>query len=232
LSGTDPENNPLNFAVVTAPSHGTLSGAGSNLTYTPATNYHGLDQFTFKVSDGTLESAEALVAITVRSVNDPPSVTLRLGTTNTVFIAPATIELEAEASDVDGAIAKVEFFDATTRVGESTASPFRLSWTNVMAGSHALSTKATDNDGGETLSAELTVSVLASLRSAEVLTDGRFQFRLAGEPGRQYVIELSEDLAHWTPQRTNTVDATGWTVVTEQVAPGVGGRYYRARLGP
>jgi len=117
-------------------------------------------------------------------------------------------------------------------LGESTASPFRLSLTNVLAGSHTLSVKATDNEGGATMSGELMVSVLASLRSAEVLTDGTFQFRLAGEPGRPYVIEMSEDLNQWTPWQTNTVDVLGWMVLTDIVAEGSGSRYYRARLGP
>ena len=114
---------------------------------------------------------------------------------------------------------------------EATA-PFQWSWTGVVAGSHVLIAKATDNEGAETISGELTATVLASVGSAEVLEDGTFRFRLAGEPGRPYVIEMSEDLAHWTPRQTNTVDATGWMVVTEQLAPGVSGRYYRARLEP
>ena len=32
-------------------------------------NYYGPDRFTFKVNDGTLESAEAEVSITIRSVD-------------------------------------------------------------------------------------------------------------------------------------------------------------------
>jgi hypothetical protein len=55
---------------------------------------------------------------------------------------------------------------------------------------------------------------------------------LAGEPNRQYVIEVSEDLNHWTPQQTNTVDAAGWLVVTERIAGDLGGSFYRARLSP
>jgi hypothetical protein len=60
--------------------------------------------------------------------------------------------------------------------------------------------------------------------------DGSLRFRLAGELNRQYVIEISDDLSHWAPQQTNTVDAAGWMVVTEQVVAGTGARYYRARL--
>ena len=41
LAATDPDGNPLTYAVVTAPVHGTLSGAAPSLTYTPAANYSG-----------------------------------------------------------------------------------------------------------------------------------------------------------------------------------------------
>jgi hypothetical protein len=232
LSGSDPEKDVLSYAVVSGPGHGTLSGTAPNLTYQPATNYFGLDAFTFKVSDGKLESAVAEVAIVVRAVNDAPTVRLRVPVGGAQFVAPATIELEAEASDVDGRIAKVEFFDATTLLGESTASPFRLSWTNAVGGSHLVTARATDNAGGQGMSESVAVEVLASLRTAEVLEDGRFRFRLAGEPGRSYVIERSEDLIQWTPQQTNTLAADGWLEVVDSVPAGEGSRYYRARREP
>ena len=65
LAGTDPENSTLSYFVVTNPVHGTLSGTVPNLTYLPATDYTGSDSFTFKVNDGSLDSAVATVSITV-----------------------------------------------------------------------------------------------------------------------------------------------------------------------
>ncbi len=73
LTATDPENDPLTYAVVTNPSHGTLSGTPPNLAYTPAANYSGADSFTYKVTDnGGAESNIATVSITVNPVNDAP----------------------------------------------------------------------------------------------------------------------------------------------------------------
>ena len=218
-----------------APARASIDPATGNFTWSPGEDHGpGVHPITVRVTDDGSPplSATQTFTVTVIEVNDPPTVTLTRPTPGTQFIAPATIELEAEASDVDGTIAKVEFFAGSTLLGEAAAAPFRLSWMDVVAGSHTLSAKATDNEGGETISGELTVSVLAALGSAEVLEDGTFRFRLAGEPGRPYVIEMSADLARWTPWQTNTVDTTGWMVVTEQLAPGVSGRYYRARLEP
>jgi len=63
LAGTDVDGNPLTYAIVTSPAHGTLSGTPPNVTYTSAAAYTGPDSFTFKANDGTLDSALATVTI-------------------------------------------------------------------------------------------------------------------------------------------------------------------------
>lgn len=73
LSGSDPDNAPLTYIIVTNPARGVLSGTGANLTYTPVGNYFGADGFTFKVTNGTRESAVATVTIKVAPVNDNPN---------------------------------------------------------------------------------------------------------------------------------------------------------------
>ena len=72
LAGTDVESNPLAYAIVAGPSHGTLSGSLPTPTYTPNANYNGADSFTFKVNDGVADSNVATVAITITPVNDAP----------------------------------------------------------------------------------------------------------------------------------------------------------------
>jgi cellulose biosynthesis protein BcsQ len=73
LSGSDPDGDTVVYSVVTMPSHGSLSGTAPNLTYTPNKNFSGPDSFTFKVNDGTVDSAISTVAINVTAVNDPPT---------------------------------------------------------------------------------------------------------------------------------------------------------------
>ncbi|MCP3100454.1 Ig-like domain-containing protein [Myxococcus sp. K15C18031901] len=65
LVATDVDGDALTFTA-TAPSHGTLSGTGAQLLYTPATDFQGADQFTFTATDGTLTSNTATISITVR----------------------------------------------------------------------------------------------------------------------------------------------------------------------
>ena len=95
LTGSDADGNNLTFAVVSGPSNGTLGSIGSvsctgtapktcsaDLTYTPALNYNGSDSFTFKVNDGTVDSANATVSITVNAVNDVPVANTQSVSTN------------------------------------------------------------------------------------------------------------------------------------------------------
>ncbi|MFC5450589.1 Ig-like domain-containing protein [Paenibacillus aestuarii] len=82
LSGTDPDENNLTYAIVTGPAHGTLGPiSGANVTYTPAPNYNGADSFTFTVTDGKATSTPATVNITVTPVNDAPTASGKDATT-------------------------------------------------------------------------------------------------------------------------------------------------------
>lgn len=80
--------------------------------------------------------------------NVPPAVNLTSSATATLPVgnAPTTINLAASASDTDG-IAKVEFFDGATKLGEDTTAPYQWAWTNVAAGTYTITAKATDTFG-------------------------------------------------------------------------------------
>jgi hypothetical protein len=65
LTATDADSTTLTYVIVSNPSHGTLSGSGSALTYTPDAGFSGADSFTFKANDGFSDSNVATVSITV-----------------------------------------------------------------------------------------------------------------------------------------------------------------------
>lgn len=91
--------------------------------------------------------------------NQTPTVALTTPANNATFTAPASVSLSATANDADGSISKVEFFNGSTRLGERTTAPYRFTWTNVGAGSYALTAKATDNAGAVTTSATVNIQV-------------------------------------------------------------------------
>lgn len=91
LTGSDPENDPLTFSIVTGPAHGSLSGSAPNVTYTPAVNYNGADSFTFRVHDGGSYSPPATVSITVNAVADAPVANPQSVTTTQDTAKPITL---------------------------------------------------------------------------------------------------------------------------------------------
>lgn len=73
LNDIDPESATLSTTMVSPPQHGTVTlDSNGKLVYTPSADYHGVDGFSYTVSDGELTSAVASVTITVTPVNDAP----------------------------------------------------------------------------------------------------------------------------------------------------------------
>ncbi|MCW8129499.1 MAG: tandem-95 repeat protein [Planctomycetota bacterium] len=161
LAASDPENDALTYGIVDAPTHGSLSGTGANRTYTPDANYSGPDSFTFKANDGSADSNVATVSITVTPPNAPPAVAITSPADNAVFTAGSDVAIAASATDSDGSVAKVEFYEGAHKLGEDTAAPFAFTWTTPPAGAYTLTAVATDNLGAQTVSAGVAIVVNA-----------------------------------------------------------------------
>lgn len=121
----------------------------------------GSYQLTSKATDnagGT--GTSSVVNITVNAIgNTNPTASITAPANNASFTAPATINITANASDSDGMIAKVEFFNGSTLLGTDTSSPYSYSWTGVAAGSYQITARATDNAGGTGTSGIVNVTV-------------------------------------------------------------------------
>ncbi len=70
------------------------------------------------------------------------------------------VEVSATATDADGSIVRVDFFDREARIGTSTAPPHSITLTNLAAGVHSLTAIATDNDELSAASASVTIEVV------------------------------------------------------------------------
>lgn len=87
----------------------------------------------------------------VSTITSPPN--------NAGFTSPASITINATATDSDGTITKVDFYSGASLLGTDNTSPFSFNFTNVVAGSYALTAKATDNGGGTGTSAIVNITV-------------------------------------------------------------------------
>jgi hypothetical protein len=114
--------------------------------------------YTVRVT-GQCNTAEQSATLTI---NHPPTVTIISPTNGTVFIAPASFTVLAEAQDTDGYVTNVDFFRfGTNRLGSSTNVPYFVVLTNVPAGSYTYTARAFDDMGATGVSAPVTISVIA-----------------------------------------------------------------------
>jgi large repetitive protein len=99
---TDPDGDPLTAVLVTTTQHGTLVfKPDGKFTYMPDLNYNGIDTFTYVANDGTGNSNETVVTITVVPVNDPPIAAPDVAITDEdVAIAIAVLANDTDVDDV------------------------------------------------------------------------------------------------------------------------------------
>jgi hypothetical protein len=99
------------------------------------------------VSSGWNDSASS---VRVRKVaNTLPTVSITSPASGSSFTSPANITINATASDADGAISKVEFFNGTNKLGEDATSPYSFTWSNATGGTYTIKAVATDDRGGQ-----------------------------------------------------------------------------------
>jgi len=163
LAAFDVDGDALAFSVG-APAHGTLTGTPPSLSYRPHTNYYGPDSFTFSVSDGQTNSAQATVTITVRPVNDAPFAKISVsplaeftGITNQIILAPvggdAKVVLDgSESSDVENDPLEYFWSERTNNFASG------VKVTNEFApGSHTVTLTVSDGDATGTAITEFEV---------------------------------------------------------------------------
>ena len=98
LIGSDPEGESITFSIIDEPSNGTINFSGTEVTYTPETNYNGTDIFTYKANDGTSDSNIGTVTIVVNAIDDEPN-------TNDVSVTTdedTSIDINLTADEYDG----------------------------------------------------------------------------------------------------------------------------------
>lgn len=91
----DVDGDNLSVTVTQLPTNGTLSwNPNGSFTYTPNSNYNGVDEFSYTVSDGVITSNVATVSIFIAAVNDAP-----------VGVVDSYTTLEDTTLNVNGTIA-------------------------------------------------------------------------------------------------------------------------------
>ncbi|HLL43677.1 MAG TPA: ThuA domain-containing protein, partial [Segetibacter sp.] len=92
--------------------------------------------------------------------NASPVIKITNPANNAVYYAPATINIKAFASDSDGSIYNVKFYNNSTLLKTDSTRPYSFTWSKVPSGKYLLTAKAMDNQGFVTTSATVKISVL------------------------------------------------------------------------
>jgi hypothetical protein len=120
----------------------------------------GSHVLTAKATDNTgASTTSAAVNIRVKAPNKLPVVSIASPVNNASFKAPASITINVDAADTDGTVSKVEFFNGSTKVGESVTSPYAFTWNNVAEGDYSVTAEATDDEGAVSVSSQVNIVV-------------------------------------------------------------------------
>ncbi|MFL5731214.1 MAG: Ig-like domain-containing protein [Cytophagaceae bacterium] len=160
VNASDPDGS---IAKVDFYNGNTLLGTVTSAPYTyvwnnvPAAYY----QIVAKATDnsGATAIASSNIAVNPGTGNQAPSVSITSPAGGAGFTAPASITINANASDADGTISKVDFYNGSTLLGTDLTAPYSFTWTNVGAGSYTLTAQATDNANAVSTSAGVSIVV-------------------------------------------------------------------------
>lgn len=143
----DPDGGTLSIHSVTPAVNGTAQILSTgNLSYVPAANFHGVDQFTYTVVDSGGLASTATVDVTVLSINDSPVPVDAIP--NQAFAeggGSIDIDLNPFFADVDGDALIYAAASANIEVVDAVVNQAILTLTPVNYGSSVVTVTATDS---------------------------------------------------------------------------------------
>jgi autotransporter-associated beta strand protein len=100
------------------------------------------------------------ISLVTNAYNAPPHVNMSAPADNASFAFRSNIDLSAQASDSDGSIASVSFYNGASLIGTASSTPYSFNWRDVPTGTYSITARATDNKGSSSTSAPVTITVM------------------------------------------------------------------------
>ena len=88
------------------------------------------------------------------------------------FTIGSSINIIASATDLDGSISKIEFYQNSIKIGEKSSLPFSLEWQPSATGTYAVYAKAIDNNAAVGVTASISVVVIDAAPTHTVTYNG------------------------------------------------------------
>ncbi len=244
LPATDIDSTNLTFAVLSGPSHGTvtpLNLAVGNVTYTPAHNYNGTDGFTFTVFDGSLY-ATGTVSVTVVPVVLTPAL-LTLPASNVTAVAAVlagTVNPNGTTTAYCfqyGLTTNYGAFSTTNFIPPSGTLPVAASIAGLAPGTTYHYRLVGANSSGVAAGQDATLATLspqaAPMSSSLSVQSGNMKLSIANAPGLTFTVLATADTAlpmsSWTVLGTMTEVTPGQYQFTDPQPPTQQMRFYSIR---
>lgn len=124
----------------------------------------GRETVVLTIAPGTGYTVGTPSSATVELIDDDnasPAIAITSPATDSFYpITPTNIVFTVMASDPDGQVARVEFYNhGTNLIGQALTAPFTFVWTNATPGSNSITALAVDGLGGDAVSAAVTLIV-------------------------------------------------------------------------
>ncbi len=156
----DSDGDDLEVIIVSQPGKGSATvNSDGTVRYSPRTNLNGPDSFTYKVSDGDLESGEATVSIAITAVNDAPSAASDTARTTINRAVSANVLANDTDPDGDNLSASVAGQPAKGRVVKNSNGALKYTPPRNFVGNVSFTYRASDGNGGsDTATVRITVA--------------------------------------------------------------------------
>ena len=147
----------------------------------------GIYKFRLTVTNADMRAADAEVLVIVsESGNIKPSVNIVSPSNNSTHIQGQNIEISASASDVDGQIINVDFYQNNILIASVNQAPYTTSWFPRTFGDYVLTAVATDNGDATSTSNPVSLTVQPVKSCSETLKEA---LQVSFSMGYKYTFE-------------------------------------------
>jgi endo-1,3(4)-beta-glucanase len=170
----DPEGEAITYLWEQVYGPSTISFDNTTLESPSISNLEeGIYKVKLTVSDGAYTANSDVLVLVQQTSNSNPTVNIISPSENQLFPQDSDITISASASDLDGTISKIEFYDGTIKLGEDTTTPYSYTWVDASVGEHQIKAIVTDNDAGEGTSQIVNITVVAVQACSETSNDSQ-----------------------------------------------------------
>jgi endo-1,3(4)-beta-glucanase len=147
----------------------------------------GIYECSLRVGYGSYYSESTVKVIVTELLNLSPFVGITSPQENSSFYMGKTVVLYANATDLDGSIAGVSFYDGEELIGEVSAFPFKIDWTASSIGLHSVTAVATDSDGSSSVSAPVGINITSPPSCEGGPKNGDFTYRFTPDKNNPFL---------------------------------------------